>query len=349
MSLVRRDGQGIITRYRPLRFSEVIGHKAVKASLERWFDLGDNRSRTLLFTGPPSSGKTTIARIIALGLNCEKGVTPEPCLECKSCKDIINESALHVFEGNMSSASGKDDADRIADSMLAPSLTGRFKVYILDEAHGMSNSAMNSILKPSEEPPKNTYVIYCTSNPEKLNKALSTRCELYELFPPSLDDIKLLLKNVVEQEGVELTNEQKNTILKYSQDLPYREILTALSQFVAGGSDVIAGKINAFEENYQKLIDSLLKGNIATFSNDLQKFWNNRSEIKFDAEQFRRTLRSRLGYLLLNEGKKGLTIQGVKYYEVLKIFDGGVYGQNNEAVLPSIMKDAFEACVIIKG
>jgi len=349
MGLIRREGKGIIERYRPLRLSETIGNTSIKKSVESWFGAGTNRSRSLMFVGSSSAGKTTMARIIALGLNCERGDTGEPCLECESCKAILSNKAFHVFELNMSQLTGKEDADNIIKQMNDSCLTGRNKIYILDEIQMMSVNSMNAMLKTVENPPSNTYCIFCTTNPEKIIKPLINRCERYDFLPPSEQNIKDLLRDVCNQEQLQLSIEDKNTILSYSLGLSYREILTSLTQYASGGSGAVSSKINEFDANYKLLIGCIIKGDVANFSNNLRKFWNNRSEIRFDSEEFRRTLRIKLGYELMNETTNGITKKGMKIYDVLKIFDNGVYGANNESALPSIMKDGFAACVLMKG
>lgn len=349
MAVVKRDGKGIIERYRPHRLSEVIGNEPIKKAMSSWMSLGENRSRTLMFIGTPSAGKTTMARIIALGLNCETGETAEPCLECDSCKSIMSGKAFHVVELNMSMKTGKDDADAIIEQMSNSCLTGRNQVYIFDEMQMMSTNSMNSVLKTFECPPPNTYVILCTTDPGKVIPALRSRCETYEFLPPSESSIKVLLRDVCDQEGLDLSIEDKRAILDNSIGLSYRQILTSLNQFVHGGQGAVAGEFKVVEGNYNLLIDNILAGNVSSFSKNLRKFWNQRSDIKFDAEGFRRTLRMRLGYLLMSESEKGLTSKGGRIYDVLKIFDSGVYGVNNENALPSIMKDGFAACVMMKG
>ena len=133
MSLIARGEKAINERYRPMKFSEVIGCEKTKQALTKWMERGKLRSRALLLYGESGCGKSTLSRIIAMGLNCEKGDTVEPCLECPSCKAALAGEALHINEFNMSALSCKDDADNIVNSMQNACFTGRNRVYIMDE------------------------------------------------------------------------------------------------------------------------------------------------------------------------------------------------------------------------
>ena len=131
--LVQRGDKAINERYRPRTFHEVIGNTETKRSLAGWMERGDKRSRSILLVGSSGDGKTTIARILAMGLNCEKGDTVNPCCECPSCKAAMAGEAMHIKEYNMSALSTKDDADAIVNSLYDSSFTGRNTVAILDE------------------------------------------------------------------------------------------------------------------------------------------------------------------------------------------------------------------------
>lgn len=131
--LVQRGDKAINERYRPQTFHEVIGNMETKRSLAGWMERGDKRSRSILLVGSSGDGKTTIARILAMGLNCEKGDTVNPCCECPSCRSAMAGEAMHIKEYNMSALSTKDDADAIVNSLYDSSFTGRNTVAILDE------------------------------------------------------------------------------------------------------------------------------------------------------------------------------------------------------------------------
>ncbi len=175
--LVARGEKAINERYRPMTFHEVIGNNETKKSLAGWIERGDKRSRAILLVGESGDGKTTTARILAMGLNCEHGDTVNPCCECPSCRAAMANEAMHIKEYNMSALSTKDDADAIVNSLYDSAFTGRNTVAILDEIQGMSVGSQNLMLKMLENPPKNTYIILATTDPQKIIKTIKTRCE----------------------------------------------------------------------------------------------------------------------------------------------------------------------------
>ena len=130
--LVQRGDKAINERYRPCTFHEVIGNEETKKSLALWVEKGNKRSRALFLHGQSGCCKTTIARILAMGLNCKEGDTVNPCCECTSCKSALNGDAMHINEYNMSALSKKEDADEIINSMYNTSFTGRNNIYIMD-------------------------------------------------------------------------------------------------------------------------------------------------------------------------------------------------------------------------
>ena len=139
--LVSRGTGKIDKRYRPCRLSEVFGNENLVKSLENWFSQGESRSKVLLFQNGPGTGKTTLARILALGLNCENGESGEPCLECANCKSIMNGTALNIQEINAAQLNKKEDAEEIVNGMYETCLVGKNKIYILDECQQLTFSS----------------------------------------------------------------------------------------------------------------------------------------------------------------------------------------------------------------
>ncbi|KKL61561.1 hypothetical protein LCGC14_2194040, partial [marine sediment metagenome] len=134
-ALLTTRGEGdICTRYRPRRMSEIVGSKAAVKALSNALKMGANRPKAYLLFGDSGCGKTTAARIMAMGLNCEKGDTPEPCLECDSCKMALDGTALHITELNMADLNKKEDAEGILQEMGLRPWSGRTSFYIFDEA-----------------------------------------------------------------------------------------------------------------------------------------------------------------------------------------------------------------------
>lgn len=234
MSVVSRGNKAINERYRPYRLSELIGNEQNKVRLEAWIGRGEKRSKAVLLSGQSGGGKTTTARILAMGLSCEKGDTTEPCLECSSCKAAMNGTAFNIIECNMSETNTKEAVEEIISKMNHSALGGRNKIFILDEVQKLTNSSQNLLLKVVENPPPGTYIIFCTTEADSLIKTLQNRCEHYKYHLPSRNDISSLLKSVVKQEGMNLSDEEKIQFFNYVQGMSYREILFSLEQFSAG-------------------------------------------------------------------------------------------------------------------
>lgn len=290
MPVVSRGARAINERYRPLRFSELIGNEQNKLRLTKWMERGRKRSRAVLLSGVSSGGKTTTARILAMGLNCEKGDTVEPCLECFSCRAAMAGTAFHIVEHNMSGANTKEAAESIVGSMYENCLSGRNKVYILDEVQKLTNSSQNLFLKTVEKPPEGVYIFFCTTEAEALIPALRNRFERYTFALPTDRDIQALLSEVVRQEAIELSKEQKIRFFRNVQGMSYREILFALEQFSAAAGALDGGcmpreGINLFELCRKVLYD----GDFEAFAAAVDSGEN----IEF--EGFRRMLRTMAG------------------------------------------------------
>ena len=340
--LVARGDKAINERYRPRTFHEIIGNEQTKNALAGWMEAGEKRSKALLITGPSGCSKTTIGRILAAGLNCEQGDTVNPCCECQSCLDALNQQAMHISEYNMSALSKKEDADDIVTSMYNASFTGRNNVYLCDEVQSMSTSSQNLMLKVLENPPENTYVILMTTNPEKILKTVKTRCEQYEVKLPGLNEIKVLLGDVVKKEMPTMDMESRKQILEACKGLGYREILMKLEKFIKGGG---TGSIEeAFQPDYMALAKAVVSGDCATALKLVEQY--EKSNDGLDPEAARRMIR----VFLCNQGtyavKGGKEAYALKCVQAFRVFDRGFYTDPNP--LPTFKADVIEGCMLMK-
>lgn len=338
--LVARGDVAINIRYRPMRFSEVVGMTANKEALGKWMGGGGKRSRALLLHGSLGSGKTTIARILAMGLNCAIGDTVEPCLECASCKSAMAGKAMHITEYNMGASSRKDDAEDIVASMWNACFTGRNRVFILDEVQEQSKGSQALLLKTLEEPPKNTYMILCTTDPQKLLKTLRSRCENYEFRVPTANDIKQVLASVVKQEMPEMTVEQRREIFEACRGLSYREILMTLEKYVKGGG---VGNISElFVADYYNFAKLVMAGDYLSVLDYITA-----NEEQFDVEPARRMLRTffsnQVGYAL----KNGDGQMADRFAKAFAHVDKGFYADPNP--MPSFKVDLYGVCRELNG
>lgn len=203
----------LFRKYRPQSFKDVVGQESLVKALSNAIEL--NRiANAYLFCGPRGTGKTSTARILAKSLNCEHGPTLEPCQKCASCIDITNTSGLDVIEIDAASNRGIQDAkDLIAQVQYAP-INGKYKIFIIDEVHMLSNDAFNALLKTFEEPPKNVIFILATTEPHKVLETIVSRCQRFDLRRITTDDIIKRLREISDIENIKITDDALFTIAK---------------------------------------------------------------------------------------------------------------------------------------
>ena len=203
----------LFRKYRPQSFKDVVGQESLVKALSNAIEL--NRiANAYLFCGPRGTGKTSTARILAKSLNCECGPTLEPCQKCPSCVDITNTSGLDVIEIDAASNRGIQDAkELIAQVQYAP-INGKYKIFIIDEVHMLSNDAFNALLKTFEEPPKNVIFILATTEPHKVLETIVSRCQRFDLRRITTDDIIKRLREISDIENIKITDDALFTIAK---------------------------------------------------------------------------------------------------------------------------------------
>src|SRR5689334_22942354 len=188
-------------KYRPQTFDEVIGQEAVARTLRNAIANGQVR-QAYLFAGPRGTGKTSMARILAKALNCEAGPTPEPDGTCSACVEIANGTSLDVIEMDAASQRGIDDIREIRDRVVLQPAGGRYKVYILDEAHQLTDAAWNALLKLIEEPPPHLVFVFCTTDVAKVLPTVRSRCQTFVFSRPRLPDLVRKLRRIADGEGI---------------------------------------------------------------------------------------------------------------------------------------------------
>jgi len=168
-------------KYRPQRFADLVGQDPIRSTLEQ--AVAKNRvAQAYLFAGPRGSGKTTTARLIAKALNCErrKPGESEPCNECGSCLEITAGTSLDVLEIDGASNRGIEEIRNLRENVKYAASGGRFKVYIIDEAHQLTDFAWNALLKTLEEPPPHVRFVFCTTEPLDVPDTIASRCQVFE-------------------------------------------------------------------------------------------------------------------------------------------------------------------------
>ncbi len=202
MSKEKAAHQVLARKYRPQGFEELIGQPAVSQTLSN--ALAAKRTHhAYLFTGPRGCGKTTTARILAKALNCSTGPTPTPCDECVSCREIALSSSLDVLEMDAASHTGVDDVREVIIETVALAPTrDRHKVFIIDEAHMLSNSAFNALLKTIEEPPPHVVFILATTEAHKVPATIASRCQRFKFRPVAADLLAGHLAAIAKKEKI---------------------------------------------------------------------------------------------------------------------------------------------------
>ncbi|MBQ7764011.1 DNA polymerase III subunit gamma/tau [bacterium] len=202
-------------KYRPQTLETLVGQEHIKKTLTSAIELG-KISHAYLFTGPRGTGKTSTARILAKSLNCKNGPTVQPCGECASCKDITNSIPIDVIEIDAASNRKVEDTQNILEKVQYVPVNGKFKIYIIDEVHMLTNHAFNALLKTLEEPPENVIFILATTEVHKVLDTIKSRCQRFDFRRITTEDIVKHLRFISDKEQINITDDALFAIAKNS-------------------------------------------------------------------------------------------------------------------------------------
>jgi DNA polymerase-3 subunit gamma/tau len=253
--------------YRPQTFSEVVGQEPVVRTLTNAIETGRVR-QAYLFAGPRGTGKTSLARILAKGINCEHGPTAEPDNTCHSCVAISAGTSLDVIEMDAASQRGIDDIREIRERVVLQPVEGRSKVYILDEAHQLTDAAWNALLKLIEEPPPHLLFVFCTTELAKVLPTVRSRCQTFVFQRPRLPDLIKLLRRVADGESMEVPDVALGLIARSARG-SFRDAVSTLDQLAAatGGEVTVQDVLQLLgaveEEVLFRLCDLVVDGDTA--------------------------------------------------------------------------------------
>src|SRR5437868_10497150 len=230
--------QVIARKFRPQVFEDVVGQKPIVQTLRNAIQM-ERIGHAYLFSGPRGVGKTTTARILAKGLNCEKGPIITPCNQCASCQEIASGKSIDVFEIDAASNTGVDNIRELRESAKYAAARSRYKIFIIDEVHMLSTSAFNALLKILEEPPPHVIFIMATTERHKVPATILSRCQQFIFRTISPAEIHAHLRQIADREGVKIDDRALSYIVKASEG-SMRDAQSLLDQIISfSGQDVV--------------------------------------------------------------------------------------------------------------
>ena len=251
----------IARKYRPQGFEAVVGQEAVTTTLKNAISLG-RTGHAYLFTGPRGVGKTSMARIFSKALNCKNGPTISPCGKCQGCLEIEQGRSLDVLEIDGASNRGIDEIRALRENVRFAPASGRFKIYIIDEVHQITNDAFNALLKTLEEPPAYVKFIFATTSAQKVPATILSRCQRYDFRRIPTEKIVSTLKEIAKSEKIKIDEEALYVIAK-AADGSLRDSQSILDQIASSSTEKITKKDVVFslgaleDEKLCELMDAL--------------------------------------------------------------------------------------------
>lgn len=315
-------------KYRPQNFAEVIGQEHIVQTLSNSIE-GNNISHAYLFCGPRGSGKTTIARIFAKSVNCEKPTKDGPCDKCASCLEIVAGRAMDLIEIDAASHTGVDDVRELIEGIKFSPVKSKYKVFIIDECHQLSKAASNALLKTLEEPPAHAIFLLATTEANKMLATIVSRCQRFDFKRLQISEILKKLEFISKKENIKF-DDSALSLIAFNARGSFRDAESLLDQCISFS----AGKGNVKTEDIKELLGVVEVAQISQFvdllvsknAKDALVSINLMADTGVDLQEFSKTLVFYLRQMLL-----------------LKINPAFLSAQNSGMSLPEIEKIKTQA------
>ncbi len=326
-------------KYRPATFRQVVGQQSITSTLQNAIK-NNHLAQAFLFTGPRGVGKTTCARILAKTINCTNlNDQLEPCDQCESCRSFNSSSSFNIHELDAASNNSVDDIRSLVEQVRIPPQVGKYKVYIIDEVHMLSQAAFNAFLKTLEEPPAYAKFILATTEKHKIIPTILSRCQIFDFRRIMVEDIAHYLDYVAKNEHIE-TEPEALHIIAQKADGALRDALSTFDQIVSFSGNTLTYKsvienLNILDyEYYFRVTENILRHDIPS----LLMLFNEVIENGFDGQHFILGLGDHLRKLLVIKNPE--TIQLMHASDQLK----QRYAQQAEHCSPDFLFKALDIC-----